>query len=449
MSYSIGDTVVLDGIESVIIYDAGSDRGWGRYLCVDKNHDLCYYFTGSDYVNDNDSSNAINSINKYGYEWGGYGISSNVKGYFYEDIGKGLSNTNTLIEMNLQPDTPEWNVVWDKVKEFRALVNSNGWFVPSSSELHEVFSKKEYLNNISTSDSSNPYYWESEETSEDTGMVVYFHKEGGSAMSKNSHRARTRLCRYIYDKKSIQISTSTSGANIYFTLDKTSPTENSNLYRNTFSVQSGTTVKAVAKKEGYIDSDEVHANIIYPPLTLPDGSVLFYDRGEQYGSYHLNEQGYPERDDGLIDDETIDSQNWRYFIIWDTATRSILAPTSNSPDWGPMNVLEGFTSDKFGSGLSNTLQMINKYSEDPDYWWYSINIKNATEGFHWFVPSKEEFDLIPSNRDVINFYFRNSYYDLSSTEDGDSYVYAQNAWTGNRGGIIKDDGGTPCLIRRI
>lgn len=68
---SVGDTVVLDGIESVIIYDNGSEADWGRYIVVDKNHDLSYYIYGSDYVNEKDTENAcINLEAQYGYEWG-------------------------------------------------------------------------------------------------------------------------------------------------------------------------------------------------------------------------------------------------------------------------------------------------------------------------------------------------------------------------------------------
>ena len=41
--YSIGDEVVKDGITSVCVYDAGSQQEWGRYLFVDRDHDLSYY----------------------------------------------------------------------------------------------------------------------------------------------------------------------------------------------------------------------------------------------------------------------------------------------------------------------------------------------------------------------------------------------------------------------
>lgn len=52
MSYSIGDTVTLDGIESVIIYDNGSEDEWGRYIVADKNHDLIWYIEGTDCVDE-------------------------------------------------------------------------------------------------------------------------------------------------------------------------------------------------------------------------------------------------------------------------------------------------------------------------------------------------------------------------------------------------------------
>ena len=64
MTYNVGDTITLDGVESLIIYKADTEQEWGQYIVVDKNHDLCYYFLGNDFVDDNDYEN-----NKWGYEW--------------------------------------------------------------------------------------------------------------------------------------------------------------------------------------------------------------------------------------------------------------------------------------------------------------------------------------------------------------------------------------------
>ena len=55
--------------------------------------------------------------------------------------------------------------------------------------------------------------------------------------------------------KTLQISTSTPEANIYYTTDNSTPTSSSNLYTNTFQANIGTTIKAIGIKEGYLDSD--------------------------------------------------------------------------------------------------------------------------------------------------------------------------------------------------
>ena len=251
MSHSVGETVVLDGIESVIIYDVGSEQSWGRYLCVDKSHDLSYYIRGIDEV---DSGSTTDSSTTPLPEWGGY---ETVTGITSQYIGDGLSNTNSLISMKLEPNTSGWPVLWDWVEQFRSNY-SNDWFVPTYQELQQVYYQKNYLKNLSTL--HNTYYWTSSEYDSDTAYSVFFY--GGPSdynTYKNTHYARCRLCRYTtnleLDSKTIQITCSTPSSQIYYTIDNSTPSQNSNLYSNTFQVQTGTTIKAIGIKEGYIDSD--------------------------------------------------------------------------------------------------------------------------------------------------------------------------------------------------
>lgn len=186
----IGEEIVKDGITSVCIYDAGFEQEWGRYIFVDKSHDLSYYILGSDYV---DSDDYNTSPGTYGYEWGGYKISTGITS---ESIGDGLSNTNSLIEMNLQPYTSGWRVLWDCVEEFRSS-HSDDWFVPSYNELREVHDQRSYLENISTS--TNYYYWCSSEFEPMQAERFYFN--GGKTVSdsydKRGHYIRSRLCWYL------------------------------------------------------------------------------------------------------------------------------------------------------------------------------------------------------------------------------------------------------------
>lgn len=203
MSHNVGDTVTLDGIECLIIYDNGSEAEWGRYIVTDKNHDLVYYFAGTDYENETLNNMDINIENKYGYEWGGYGTATGISN---NNIGAGLTNTNSLIGMNLQPTTADWFVVWNKVSEFRSG-RSDKWFVPSKDELNLIYINKDSLNGLTTinDENSSPYYRSSSEASP---LYLYFAwlqtfnlGEQRNMAAKDSHAVRTRLCRYTTDSE--------------------------------------------------------------------------------------------------------------------------------------------------------------------------------------------------------------------------------------------------------
>ena len=131
------------------------------------------------------------------------------------------------------------------------------------------------------------------------------------------------------------------------------------------------------------------------PMALPDGSVLFYDRGTSYGEYKINDSGYPERIDDVVDDGSAESQNWRYLICdqhdLDDGTKQ----------WGPLDTDEGLTDFAIGVGLPNTDAMIAKYADNATYWWKLIKEKRDSTGIDWFMPSRNELDMMYNNRTVI------------------------------------------------
>ena len=193
--YEVGDTVTLDGIECVIIYKADTEQGWGKYICIDKNHDLSYYISGSDYDEEYESDTLISESGKYGYEWGGLGIDTGID---YEDIGKGLSNTNALIALNLKPETPNWRVLWDMVKQFR-ITYGNDWFVPSLGEMAWVQNSLTGLNNVTTGTTNNRLYWCSDEVSDTSATTSKGLLNMFISSDRNNHETRARLCRYATD----------------------------------------------------------------------------------------------------------------------------------------------------------------------------------------------------------------------------------------------------------
>ena len=108
---TVGQSAFIDGEMAKCVYVADTPQAWGQRV----------FTTFSSFKN----SNGV-----YRFQWGGYGTEVGVRNY---EIGNGLSNTNSLIAMNLQSSdgTP---TVWDAITEFRST-HSDRWFVPCRDEV--------------------------------------------------------------------------------------------------------------------------------------------------------------------------------------------------------------------------------------------------------------------------------------------------------------------------
>lgn len=183
------------------------------------------------------------------------------------------------------------------------------------------------------------------------------------------------------------------------------------------------------------------------PMALPDGSVLFYDRGTSYGEYKINDSGYPERVDGAVDDGSAESQNWRYLIC------DQHDPNDGTSRWGAYGIDTGLTDTAIGVGFSNTDAMIAEYGDNDKYWWKLIKEKRDSTALDWFMPSKDELDMMYDNRTVITgqggdvFQTDNPYY--SSSEVSRNFVWHQNFSDGSQ---YENSKNNPCrcrLLRRV
>ena len=178
------EVLVIAGLNGDGNWDSAESVSGTVYIGVDRNHDLSWYISGDDYV---DQTLPVESV-KYGYEWGGYNIETGVRD---TTIGTGLANTNALIAMALEPETEGWYVIWDKVDEFRGK-HLHNWFVPSKDELNLVYENKANLSNIST---ASGLYWSSSERA--SGFAWNQHFNSGAqfdATGKANRTSRVRLC---------------------------------------------------------------------------------------------------------------------------------------------------------------------------------------------------------------------------------------------------------------
>ena len=188
----IGDEITKNNIPSVCIYSSETSLSWGHYLWADKNHDLIYYFANTDYCNERESSSIINTSYKYGYEWGGYNTDCGLQDIQYRQLGKGESNSNSLISRNPPAYNSGWYTVWNRLSSFRSS-RSNDWFVPSSQEASCMANSSGLMNNISHSTSQ--YYWSSSEIPYD--YIAYFVNMNSGAWDyyiKLYRYLRVRLC---------------------------------------------------------------------------------------------------------------------------------------------------------------------------------------------------------------------------------------------------------------
>lgn len=68
----------------------------------------------------------------------------------------------------------------------------------------------------------------------------------------------------VYEPTTVSINCVTENATIYYTTDGTEPTENANLYTGSFVVNTTTTIKAIAMKEGYSNSNVATVTYTFP-----------------------------------------------------------------------------------------------------------------------------------------------------------------------------------------
>ena len=85
---------------------------------------------------------------------------------------------------------------------------------------------------------------------------------GGSQQETVSTPTFSPAAGTYYEAQSVSIECATEGASIYYTLDGSTPDENSTLYASPISISETTTVKAIGVKSGYINSPVATASYI-------------------------------------------------------------------------------------------------------------------------------------------------------------------------------------------
>lgn len=491
--YNVGDTIFYGGKLCVIVYKADTEQSWGRYILCDK-YDLVYY-----------DPNLGHNTDLGGFVGKKWGENQDDSGAAATSVGTGKTNTDYLIGKYNTED-----YLWYHVNLHRTDTGKP-WSVPSKGEMSYVWSRRIEIGNFTLSNNGS-YATSSQWSNYATWIQNNSHVNiwDDDAIGKGSTTFRVRLICYATDADlynehlanayldgvglaffwgkmkdyvdsalgSVQsilpiplASCSIDGGSALLTLDATysgygeitvrykkdsEPTEADTVLDpvNGAEITENGSYYVRAFGDSYTPSPscivEV-SGIVVPvtvPMALPDGSVLFYDRGEQYGEYHVGSDGYLARDDGAVDDGTATSNNWRYLIC-------DAADLSGTKQWCPSRERVSLQNDGIGYGLPNTVSMISSYTQSyhTDYWWITISDKRTSSGLPWFMPSKEELNqLYTSKSSIVNAggsSFQSDYY-WSSSEEDDMSAWAQNFSNGTQTAQGKQDSPYHCrLIRRV
>jgi len=196
--------------------------------------------------------------------------------------------------------------------------------------------------------------------------------------------------------QSVTLSCTTSGATIYYTTNGSTPTTSSTLYTGAVTATvsgSGTTIKAISTAPWYSNSEVGIATFIYNYGVGdigPAGGIVFYDKG----SY---------------------SDGWRWLEA---------APSDQSTGiqwYNGSYVTTGARATHVGSGAANTATIVEIQGSGT----YAASIcANLSMGGYddWFLPSKDELNLMYGQKEVIGYLASASYW--SSSEVLDRF----NAW---------------------
>ena len=96
--------------------------------------------------------------------------------------------------------------------------------------------------------------------------ATFYKEEGGGQQETVATPTFTPAEGTYYEAQSVSIECATEGASIYYTLDGSTPDENSTLYASPISISETTTVKAIGVKEGYTNSSVATATYTFPSI---------------------------------------------------------------------------------------------------------------------------------------------------------------------------------------
>ena len=148
----------------------------------------------------------------------------------------------------------EWNIALETSSENALIPNYTGFVITNGTTTNRGIAKNasNKFGAYATSNISNPDY----------NFYLDLFVSGGSVTPTVATPVFSIASGTYYEAIEVEITCSTEGSTIYYTLDGTDPTAQSEVYTEALEIEESTTIKAIAMKEGYDNSAIAVANYV-------------------------------------------------------------------------------------------------------------------------------------------------------------------------------------------
>jgi hypothetical protein len=151
-------------------------------------------------------------------------------------------------------ESVEWNIAYETSSENALIPNYTGFVITNAVTTNRGIAKN----------ASNRFgaYATSNLNNSDYNFYLDLFVQGGTASPTVSTPVFSMASGTYYEAFDVTITCATAGATIYYTTDGSTPTASSTVYSEPIHVDSDMTLKAIAMKEGYDNSDIATANYV-------------------------------------------------------------------------------------------------------------------------------------------------------------------------------------------
>ena len=296
----------------------------------------------------------------------------------------------------------EWNIALQTSEEGAMIPNYTGFVITNGETTNRGIAKNasHKFGAYSTSNISNPDY----------NFYLDLFVSGGTVTPTVATPVFSMASGTYYEEIDVEISCATEGATIYYTLDGTDPTAESEVYAEPIHVDSDVTIRAIAMMEGYDNSGIASASyVIMSGVEIlvsqdwegeMDGWTFVtiegnkpWTIGQYNGNHYANANGY---------NDDVDNEQW------------CISPAFNLNERAYQNVTLTFMNATKFTGPALELYFSNDYdgSNPGNAEWAELSFTMSEGNYTWTESGEISLDAYSGDNCYIAFRY------ISTIEEG-------------------------------